>query len=85
MLVEIGEKNSLVQEFLYEHESWKSFEKDFLQPRLQLRKGQLLKSAQNKEKDSKFLGMFDDTDFGEDGDEASKFARKDEDGLEKTN
>ena len=30
MLVEIGEKNSLVQEFLYEHESWESFEKDFL-------------------------------------------------------
>ena len=88
MLVRVGEKNSLVQEFLYEHESWETFEKEFLKPRLELRKGHLLKEPLGKDKDNGFLGMFDDTDFGDEGDEAlepGKGRKKDEGGLEKTN
>ena len=84
----VGEKNSLVQEFLYEHEGWETFEKDFLKPRLELRKGHLLKEPLGKDKDNGFLGMFDDTEFGDDGEEAielGKAGKRDENGLEKTN
>lgn len=88
MLVQVGKKNSLVQEFLYEHEGWETFEKDFLKPRLELRKGHLLKEPHGKDKDNGFLGMFDDTEFGDDGEEAielGKAGKRDENGLEKTN
>ena len=88
MLVRVGEKNSLVQEFLYEHESWETFDKEFLKPRLELRKGHLLKEPNGKDKDNGFLGMFDDTDLADEGDEAlesGKGGKKDEGGLEKTN
>ena len=66
-----------------------AFEKEFLKPRLELRKGHLLKEPLGKDKDNRFLGMFDDTDFGDEGDAAAEFGREwkksDEDGLEKTN
>ena len=77
MLVQVGEKNSLVQEFLYEHESWETFEKDFLKPRSELRKGYLTKDPRAKDNENRFLGMFDDTDFGDDGDEALEFGKGD--------
>ena len=54
---------------------------------MELRKGHLLKEPHGKSKGDRFLGMFDDTDFGDDGDEALDIgkSKKDEDGMEKTN
>ena len=41
LLVQIGEKNELIGEQLEENTEWKSFESGYLQPRIEVRTGNL--------------------------------------------
>ena len=60
MLVEVGKSNELVKEYLYEQEGWEKFETEFLNPRIEFRKGSLLRENENK---NGFLDMFEDNEF----------------------
>ena len=78
LLVQIGEKNELIGEQLEEDTEWKSFESGYLQPRIEVRTGNLCRQNQfEKQKESRFKSMFDDDE--DDGDTpANMFHRKDD-------
>ena len=61
LLLQIGDKNDLIKEQLQENEEWAQFERDYLRPRIETRSGRLCKGKQfEKQKESRFLSMFDD-------------------------
>ena len=67
LLVQIGDKNELIGEQLDEDAEWKSFEADYLRPRLELRTGNLCRQNHiEKQRESRFKSMFDDDE--DDGD-----------------
>ena len=67
-LLGVCDQNDLVREELAEDQSWTSFVKDCLQPRIELRTGSLCRGKQyEKQSQSRFLSMFDDDN--DDGDE----------------
>ena len=65
IIQKIGEKNDMVKEQL--EEEWIEFDKSYLTPRIEKRAGSLCRGKQfEKQKESRFLSMFDDDD--DDGD-----------------
>ena len=61
LIVQIGAKNEIIGEQLEEDSEWKSFESEYLQPRIEVRTGNLCRQIQfEKQKESRFKSMFDD-------------------------
>ena len=67
VIQEVASENEIVHEQLQEERQWKDFQDNFLKDRLELRSGKLCRGKQfEKQKESRFLSMFDDDE--DDGD-----------------
>ena len=78
IILQIGDKNDMIREQLDDMEEWKNFEESSLRARIELRTGSLCRGKKfEKQKESRFLSMFDD-----DNDEADNpidsFGREDD-------